>query len=100
MRFYKDRKYAGIVYNKLAIHVGIDSARASGIKEIFSRTGRPYSHCDACEWIDLGANRRAAAEKFKELTAGMPIRATCKVVESPRLDIRFLMEHGYDIITI
>ncbi|MCP4394911.1 MAG: hypothetical protein GY804_11695 [Alphaproteobacteria bacterium] len=100
MRFYKNRKYAGIRYNESAFYVGLDKARKSGIKEVFTRTGKPYSKYDACVWILLPVSHDEQSEIVKRLTEGFAIRTTNRVVESPRSDICILLESGYDIITI
>lgn len=99
MRFYKNKRYLGITYNRLAIHVGIVEARKSGIKEAWTRIGKPFAVCDACEWLELSDNPQEAANQFLKVINGRSFSLTCKIVPELPENAAIRLSEGYELIT-
>ena len=99
MRFKKNQRYMGIVYNKSTMHVDALTAQLSGIKEIFTRTGKPYCQLDADTWFILPDNDpRAQAEVLEFYGKGKQFRQTNRVV--PCENLAQALADGYELITM
>jgi hypothetical protein len=97
MRFYKNKQYMGIVYNKSTMYVSTSEAEASGVKEVFTRHGRPYALCDADKWIELPESAEAKAKLFNNAKGSLLARETSRVIECKNIALAF--EQGADLIT-
>lgn len=97
MRFQKEKRYMGIVYNKSTLHVDTLTAQISGIKEIFTRTGKPHAHTDADTWFVLPDDAEEAAEVLKFYGKGKRYRQTNRVIICE--DLTQALKDGYELIT-
>ena len=100
MRFYKTRRYLGIKYQQTTLYgASLEEARKSGIKEAWTRTGRPYAICDADEWIELPACPAQAADVFLKVVGEMNFRVTSRVTIESKENVPALFGAGYELIT-
>lgn len=100
MKFKKNKRYIGIVYNKSTAHVSIREAKESGIKEVFTRHGRPYAVCDADVWVELPDNPIDAQRKWFETVGDMPFTETNRVIWArPNDDVSIVFAAGGNLIT-
>lgn len=97
-RFFKDRKYMGIRFNKPSIHVGLPRAQESGVKEVFTRTGPPLNRTDADQWVELEGTPGDWARSFEFAARTMRYRQTNRVVVCE--NAQKALACGYDLITI
>ena len=100
MRFYKTRRYLGVKYQQTTLYgAALEEARASGVKEAWTRTGRPYAICDADEWIELPACTAQAADVFLKVVGEMNFRVTSRVTIESKENVAALFEAGCELIT-
>lgn len=97
MKFKKNTRYMGIVYNKSTLHVDQLTAQMSGIKEIFTRTGKPYAQTDADSWFILPNDPSEAAEVLKTYAKEKRFRQTNRVIVCD--DLSAALSAGYELIT-
>ena len=100
MRFYKTRRYLGVKYQQTTLYgASLEEARASGVKEAWTRTGRPYAICDADEWIELPASPAEAADVFLKVAGEMNFRVTSRVTIESKENVAALFGAGCELIT-
>lgn len=95
--FQKGRRYLGIVFHRSVIHVSLTAARSSGIKEAFTRTGKPPNRYDADLWIALPDDPADAVRVILEQVGDRQFRQTNRVVQCDN-PARALAD-GYELIT-
>jgi len=89
----------GIIYNRRVMYVGLGEARNSGIKEVFTKIGKPYSQYDACEWVELPENPIEAAAVFISTIGNMEFRRTCRVTTETNENAAQWIGANYELIT-
>jgi len=100
MRFYKTRRYLGVKYQQTTQYgAALEEARASGVNEAWTRTGRPYAVYDADEWIELPASPDQAANVFLKVIGEMNFRVTSRVTIESKENATALFEAGCELIT-